>query len=115
MIIPSAVIIITGLGLKPALMALGRHELYSMALEKNYCGSRACDDGMGYVTALLQKQSGLSADVIPWCVAANTVYFADLSFANAIKNRFAEWMYQSCENDNLTLNDANITIGRPHH
>lgn len=108
------IIMLLVLGAKPALTALGKHELYRFAVEKNYCRSESCEDGIAYVTALLQKEYRIPADIVPWCMAANRVYFTDLSFANAIKVKFAEWMYQSCENDNLSLEDANITIGEPH-
>lgn len=108
------IIVLLVLGVKPVLTALGKHELYRFAVEKNYCRSESCEDGIAYVTALLQKEYRVQADTVPWCMAANRIYFTDLSFANAIKAKFAEWMYQSCENDNLSLEDANITIGEPH-
>jgi|GEM_PF-1679212 len=113
-IILAVIVAVPVFGLKPVLMAIGHRELYKFAMEKNYCGSKTCEDGIAYVTALLQKQFRLPADAVPWCMAANTVYFVDLSFANAVKNKFTEWMYQSCENNNLTLDDADITIGEPH-
>lgn len=98
----------------PLINHIGQNELYAFAQDKNYCRSQNCAEGVAYVTEALHKQSGIPADDVPWCMAANRIYYADFQFLNALKTKFADWMYQSCERGELTLEDANIQIGEPH-
>ncbi|WP_297323309.1 hypothetical protein [uncultured Bartonella sp.] len=94
---------------------LGRSELYAFAQDKNYCRTESCDEGIAYVTELLHKQSGIDEKNVPWCMATNRIYYTDLYSLNGLKVKFTNWMYQTCERSELTLDDANIEIGEQPH
>ncbi|AQT47096.1 hypothetical protein [Bartonella choladocola] len=94
---------------------LGRSELYAFAQDKNYCRTPDCEEGIQYVTELLHKQSGIEEKDVPWCMATNRIYYTDLYSLNGLKVKFTNWMYQTCERHELTLDDANIEIGDHHH
>lgn len=94
---------------------LGRSELYAFAQDKNYCRTKSCDEGIAYVTELLHKQSGIDEKDVPWCMATNRIYYTDLYSLNGLKVKFTNWMYETCERHELTLDDANIEIGEHDH
>lgn len=109
-------VVITGIFLfVPVVNHIGKMELYNFAKDKNYCRSENCDEGIAYVTELLHKQSGIPSEDVPWCMATNRFYYADLHFLNALKMKFTDWMYKGCERDELTLDDAHIEIKDHHH
>ena len=94
---------------------LGKSELYAFAEDKNYCRTESCEEGIAYVTELLHKQSGIDAKDVPWCMATNRIYYTDLYSLNGLKVKFTNWMYETCERHELTLDDANIEIGDHQH
>lgn len=94
---------------------LGRSELYAFAQDKNYCRTESCEEGIAYVTELLHKQSGIDEKDVPWCMATNRIYYTDLYSLNGLKVKFTNWMYETCERHELTLDDANIELENEHH
>lgn len=94
---------------------LGQSELYAFAQDKNYCRTESCEEGIAYVTELLHKQSGIDEKDVPWCMATNRIYYTDLYSLNGLKVKFTNWMYETCERHELTLDDANIELENEHH
>lgn len=109
------VVMLGFLSFTPFINYIGKSELYAFAHDKNYCRTDSCDEGIAYVTELLHKQSGISEKDVPWCMATNKIYYTDMRFLNGLKVKFADWMYQTCERSELTLDDANIEIGDHNH
>lgn len=110
------IIIAVPLSFHMAIDHLGRSELYAFAQDKNYCRTESCDEGIAYVTELLHNQSGIDEKDVPWCMATNRIYYTDFYSLNGLKVKFTNWMYQTCERHELTLDDANIEIGdQPHN
>ncbi|EJF88613.1 hypothetical protein MEG_00718 [Bartonella tamiae Th307] len=109
-----ALIIIAIFSFSPFINYLGKRELYIFAKDKNYCHSDSCEEGIAFVTQALHKKSGIPPENVPWCMATNLIYYQDWYAFNGIKVKFVDWMYQTCERDELTLEDANIQIGESH-
>lgn len=105
---------VVAINLQSILNSLGHSELYAVAYEKGYCKSDGCAEGIKEATEFLSKKSGISQDLVPWCMAANKINFMNFYVLDPLKNKFTEWMYKRCENTNLTLEDANMSIGEPH-
>jgi len=103
-----------GINLQSMLNSLGHRELYEIAHDKGYCKSESCEEGIKVATEFLSKKSGISQELVPWCMAANKIHFMNFYLLDPVKNKFTEWMYKRCANSNLTLDDANISIGEPH-
>jgi len=95
------------------LYALGERELYLAAQENDYCQDEACDEGIASLIAMLERETGIAAEHIPWCMAANVVHTVQFIALDHIKEKFANWMYQSCGNDDITIEDAVLSIGEP--
>jgi len=95
------------------LHAMGEREIYLAAQENAYCHDEACDDGMARLVFLLERETGIKAEFVPWCMAANSIYTTKFIVLDRLKEQFADWMYRSCQNEDLTIEDAVLSIGEP--
>jgi len=92
---------------------IGEREIYLAAKENNYCHDETCQEGMSELVAFLEQQTGITAELVPWCMAANAIYTTPFITLNQLKDKFADWMYQSCGHDDVTVEDIVLSIGEP--
>lgn len=107
-------IIIALFTFKPVIERIGENELREIARYYGNCKTDTCYEGMLSTGLDLADKTGIEPELIPWCLAANSIDNTDFHFANAAKTKFVEWMLSSCGRGELTLDDANITIGGEH-
>jgi len=114
-VVAVVIIVITGglWGGRAMLYALGNREIYLAAQENGYCHDAACEEGQAVLITMLTRETGISADLVPWCMAANAVHTAEFRILDRLREKFADWMYGSCGNDDITLEDAVLSIGEP--
>jgi len=110
-----AVIVVGGgvWGGREMLYALGNREIYLAAQENGYCHDEACDEGKQVLISMLARETGISADLLPWCMAANAIYTTQVGTLDRLREKFTDWMYKSCGNDDITLEDAVLSLGEP--
>jgi len=95
------------------LYAIGEREIYLAAQENGYCRDDVCQEGMDRVVAMLTGETGIAAELVPWCMAANAIYTTQLGGMDRLKDKFANWMYRSCGHDDMTIEDIVLSIGEP--
>jgi len=93
------------------LYAIGEREIYLAAQENDYCHDEGCEEGKAALIVMLERETGLAAELIPWCMAANAIYTTPFIALDRVKERFAHWMYLSCGNDDITIEDVVLSIG----
>jgi len=92
---------------------LGEREIYLAARENDYCRDETCQEGMSQLVAMLERETGITAELVPWCMAANVIYTTQLGAMDRLKDKFADWMYQSCGRDDMSIEDIVLSIGEP--
>jgi len=92
---------------------IGKKELYLAAKENNYCQDETCQQGMDQLVAMLAQETGVAAPLVPWCMAANAIHTTPFGPVDRLKDKFADWMYQSCGHDDITVEDVVLSIGEP--
>jgi len=95
------------------LYAMGEREIYLAAKENHYCDDEDCQEGMDRLVAMLTRETGIAGELVSWCMAANAIYTTQFHFMDRLKDKFADWMYQSCGHDDITAEDIMLSIGEP--
>jgi len=95
------------------LYIIGEREIYLAAQDNDYCADEACHEGMTTLVAMLERETGIAAELVPWCMAANAIYTSQFVVLDRLKEKFADWMYRSCGHDDITVEDAVLSIGEP--
>jgi len=108
------IVLIAGLwGGQYFLYALGEREIYLAAQENGYCEDEACHEGKVMLAAMLMRETGIDAGLISWCMAANLIHTSQFGAFDGLKEKFSGWMYQSCGNDEITIEDGVFSVGEP--
>jgi len=92
---------------------IGEREIYLAAQENGYCQDETCQDGIRTLVAMLAHETGIDSDLVSWCMAANAISTTQFGTIEGLKEKFADWMYRSCGNDDITIEDAVLSIGEP--
>lgn len=99
----------------PVIEWIGERELREMARYYGNCKTDSCYEGMLNTGLDLADKTGIDPELVPWCLAANSIDNTNFYFADAVKTKFAEWMLGYCGRRELTIDDVNISIGKEQH